>query len=141
MDIEFIIFIAIIVFTLIALILLLLNKKPSPDRKRKEQVISKLTMYEAQINSNDNNSLKLAIINLDKLLDEALKALNVKGDNFVKRMQTAKNKFKSYESYDATWKAHKVRNQIAHDTNYTPSNKELQKAYNDLRSNIIQLMK
>ena len=55
---------------------------------------------------------QVAIMEADKLLDQALKSLGYKGETMGERMKDAKNTFRSNE---AVWQAHKVRNRLAHE--------------------------
>lgn len=60
----------------------------------------------------DEASWHLAILNADKLLDQALRARNFRGTTMGERMKSAKNAFSDRNSI---WTAHKLRNQIAHE--------------------------
>lgn len=53
-----------------------------------------------------------AIIEADKLLNFVLERKGVPGENLGERLKNGKALFKDI---DAAWRAHKVRNQIAHD--------------------------
>lgn len=58
-----------------------------------------------------------AVLEADKLLDHALKAQMVPGLTMGDRLKAARNKFSS-EGYDAAWRAHKVRNELAHNAEF-----------------------
>lgn len=58
-----------------------------------------------------------AVLEADKLLDHALKSQMVPGLTMGDRLKAAKNKF-SPESYDAAWRAHRVRNELAHNVEF-----------------------
>jgi hypothetical protein len=67
-------------------------------------------------NALDKNNLatyQFAVLAADKLLDQALRDSGVAGDKMGDRLKNAKGKF---GNLDAVWAAHKMRNQIAHDT-------------------------
>lgn len=64
------------------------------------------------------SSLKEAVSRADKLLDFALSKI-VDGETLGSRLKNAKTKF-SYSVYDKVWKAHKVRNSMAHELDYDP---------------------
>jgi hypothetical protein len=55
----------------------------------------------------------LAIMNADKLLDQALKERGIKGQTMGDRMKFAKER---WTNRDAVWEAHKLRNRIAHES-------------------------
>jgi hypothetical protein len=79
-----------------------------------EKYRKKWLEIERQLNRDDTRSCQFAIIEADKLLDCALKETGVKGDTMGERMRTAKDK---WSNRDAVWRAHKLRNQIVHETN------------------------
>ena len=64
------------------------------------------------------NSLKESVIKADKLMDFALMKI-VDGTTMGERLKNAKDRF-GYVAYDKVWKAHKVRNAMAHEIDYDP---------------------
>ncbi len=58
---------------------------------------------------------KLAVIEADKLLDQALKDLHFSGETMAERLKLASYKFPNLKK---VWWAHKVRNLIVHDVRY-----------------------
>lgn len=58
------------------------------------------------------DSWELAIIQADKLLDQALKERGVGGETMAERLKNAKPLL---TNIDAIWRAHKLRNKIAHE--------------------------
>lgn len=68
---------------------------------------------EKQLQRDDASSHVLAVLNADKLLDQALRERGVKGDTMGARMKTAKD---TWTNANAVWNAHKLRNHIAHET-------------------------
>lgn len=73
------------------------------DRKWRETV--KLLAQPATLN--------LAIIEADKLLDDAMKKAHFKGKTMGERMVSAQRKF---SNNDNVWAAHKMRNKLVHET-------------------------
>ena len=61
---------------------------------------------------NSPSSWQLVIIQADKLLDQALKERGVTGETLGERL---KNSGSYLTNIDAVWRAHKLRNHIAHD--------------------------
>lgn len=55
---------------------------------------------------------QLAIIEADKLLDQALQAQGYPGDTMGERLKDARHVLRNN---DGTWQAHKLRNRIAHE--------------------------
>ena len=64
----------------------------------------------------DENSLKVAVIEADNLLDEALRLAGYRGANLGERLK----KITSAELplINEIWEAHKLRNRMAHETNF-----------------------
>lgn len=58
------------------------------------------------------NGDKLAVIEADKLLDEALKRLHMSGKTTGERMVSAQ---KLFSNNDIVWAAHKLRNKLVHE--------------------------
>lgn len=57
-------------------------------------------------------SWQFAVMSADKLLDTALKERGAKGNNLGERLKNGKHLF---SSIDQVWRAHKLRNRIAHE--------------------------
>ncbi|MDB5182017.1 MAG: uncharacterized protein JWP13_780 [Candidatus Saccharibacteria bacterium] len=60
----------------------------------------------------DKTTWPLAIIDADKLLDEALRKSRVKGKTMGERLVTAQ---RTLSNNDAVWFAHKLRNKLVHE--------------------------
>lgn len=60
----------------------------------------------------DKKTWPLAIIDADKLLDEALRKSRVKGKTMGERLVTAQREL---SNNDAVWFAHKLRNKLVHE--------------------------
>jgi hypothetical protein len=58
-----------------------------------------------------------AILDADKLLDHILKGFRAPGLTMGDRLKSSRKRF-SPENYEAAWKAHKVRNEIVHNSQY-----------------------
>ena len=59
------------------------------------------------------SSYHMAILNADKLVDRALKDSGFGGKTMGDRLKLSKNR---YSNRDSIWTAHKLRNQIAHES-------------------------
>ena len=68
---------------------------------------------EQQVKRDEESSYQMAIFNADKLLDQALKERGFAGNTMGERMKTAQ---KSWSNANHVWTAHKLRNQIAHES-------------------------
>lgn len=67
---------------------------------------------EQSVARDNEPSYHMAVLNADKLLDQALRESGVKGQTMGDRMKFAREK---WSNRDAVWTAHKLRNQIAHE--------------------------
>ncbi len=66
---------------------------------------------EQHLTRDDAASHQLTVLHADKLLDQALKDKGVQGKTMGERMKVTK-----WSNANAVWAAHKLRNQIAHET-------------------------
>lgn len=90
------------------------NKTRSNDLDRKS-IREQWRKIEGLMIPGKEMNYKLAVIEADKLLDYALKALNFSGDTTADRLNAAAYK---YPKLKKVWWAHKVRNYIVHDARY-----------------------
>ena len=67
-------------------------------------------------NSTREAEWKLAIIEADNLVDNTLKSASYPGDTMGERLMNIEKG--QLLSLDGLWEAHKIRNKLAHDTNY-----------------------
>ena len=66
-----------------------------------------------QVRSKDNiSSFSMVIIEADKLLDKAMHEMGVPGKTMGDRLKRSGSKF---TNLDSVWRAHKLRNAIAHE--------------------------
>lgn len=73
---------------------------------------AKWLAIEHQLKREEVASYSLAVLNADKLLDQALKDKGLKGETMGDRLKTGKDLFSERNN---VWSAHKLRNKIAHD--------------------------
>lgn len=64
------------------------------------------------------NGLRQAVTEADKLLDHVLRQQGFAGETMGERLKSAKSRFSDYADYDATWRAHKLRNALAHEVGF-----------------------
>lgn len=69
-------------------------------------------MIQRNMDSRNVDSLQMAIVKADKLLDKAMRESGVKGSTMGERLKARKG---MWSNENAVWAAHKLRNQIAHD--------------------------
>lgn len=88
----------------------------NPERLAVADLASKWQGVVARTATNDESQWKLAIIEADTILDEAIKQLGYKGTTMGDRMKQIKpGKFPMLED---AWRVHRVRNYIVHDPTY-----------------------
>lgn len=110
-----------VVGILLIVVIMLTKKGPAPLDVEKYRM--RWLAIEKQLNKNEPSSFHLTILNADKLLDQALKERQVRGETMGERMKTARE---SWSNANNVWFAHKLRNQIAHES-------EAQVHYEDAR--------
>ncbi len=81
--------------------------------------------HEAQTFCKNKSSWPLAIINADKLLDEALKKRKFKGKTMGERMVAAQ---RDISDNDGVWFAHKLRNRLVHEVDVKLKEADIKKA-------------
>lgn len=70
---------------------------------------------ENKLNKENSATFALSIINGDKLLDKAMIEMGVPGKTMGDRLKKIGSKF---TQLDSVWRAHKLRNIIAHESDY-----------------------
>ncbi len=81
---------------------------------------------------------RLAVIQADNLLDFCLKAKGVNGETMGERLKSARALF-SAPVYDAVWRAHKLRNQVVHESEKKLMSGDAQQAINALKGALHEL--
>lgn len=100
-----------IVGVLLIVVIIITKKGPAPLAVEKYRM--RWLAIEKQLNRDEVSSLHLAVLNADKLLDQALRDRHIKGETMGERMKTARS---TWSNANAVWSAHKLRNQIAHES-------------------------
>lgn len=104
--------VGILVVALLLVVVMVLTKK-GPAPLDIERYRTRWLAIENQLSRSDAATYSLTVLNADKLLDQALKERGIKGETMGERMKTAKA---SWSNANAVWMAHKLRNQIAHES-------------------------
>jgi hypothetical protein len=112
------------------------NFKPSTRVVTLQSELSKKRWERAseKINSNDASNLKLAIIEADKLMDDTLKKIGVKGDTTMDRIRALAASSKRLSSLDRVMRAHRIRNNIVHTPDFAITPPEARRAMEDFES-------
>lgn len=103
-------FVAIIIVGGGFLALMAITRKPS--KKLNQQKYRERWLSISNSITSDLGTQELAIINADKLLDQALRERSMPGENMGERLKNAKSLFSNNNN---VWSAHKLRNRIAHE--------------------------
>lgn len=107
-----ILFAAVIIIGVLLFAVITLTKKGTTvldvDKYR-----TKWLAIEQSLTRDNEASYHMAILNADKLLDQALRERGFKGQTMGDRMKFAKE---SWSDRNALWTAHKLRNQVAHES-------------------------
>ena len=107
----FVLFAAIVVIGLALLAFITITRK-KPTSLNQDDFRSRWLKIENSLDENQA-SVHICILSADKLLDKALKARHFKGETMGERLKSAGS---SLSKINAVWAAHKLRNQIAHES-------------------------
>jgi len=111
---TFFILIAVLLIAIVGVIYLA-NAQKSPDLNRQKFQTKWLEIENSLVRANPA-TFPLAIMNADKLVDQALKERRFRGDTMGERMKSAQT---AWRNANYVWGAHKVRNQIAHEADFS----------------------
>ena len=78
-----------------------------------EEYQARFLAIENKLNKDSPATFEVAIINADKLLDRALHEMGTPGKTMGDRLKKASGRF---TDINAVWRAHKLRNMIAHES-------------------------
>lgn len=101
-----------------------------PGRLDRDKYRSDWLNIEQQFKRDDVGSYQLAILNADKLLDRALTELGRSGQTMGERLKSSKD---SFSKLNDVWSAHKLRNQIAHESNVSIRYENARRALNSFK--------
>lgn len=104
----------------------LLRRKP----KHLNQAHFQQRWQELQKLCKDKSTWPLAVIDADKLLDEALKKSKYKGKTMGERLVSAQRDIKNN---DEVWFGHKLRNRLVHETDVTLTERSVKDALIGIR--------
>lgn len=112
---------AVVIILLLVFGMSLLQRRP---RKLKPQYFQK-RWQELQKHCSAKDTWPLAIINADKLLDEALKKRRFKGKAMGERLVDAQ---RILTDNDGVWYGHKLRNRLVHESSVKLKEKDVKQA-------------
>lgn len=89
------------------------------------------------LNQKGPAQLRQALIVADRSLDNALRDIVV-GESMGERLKNAKDMFK-WENYQKIWEAHKLRNNIVHESNFEPPYFVIKEAITNIQQGLSDL--
>jgi hypothetical protein len=117
--------IAIVAVGVLLLVMISLTKKRAYTFDKENYQVDFLRI-ENSLQQGNEATYAMAIIQGDKLLDKALCEMGVQGRTMGDRLKKiGKEKF---SELNAVWHAHKLRNQIAHESDFQPEYRQAQHA-------------
>ena len=122
-------FIALLLVALVAglivfIIVLLASKRKHVFDKMEYQ--TDFLAIENQLDRGNKYTFNTAVVEADKLLDKALRELQIPGSTMGERMKRCGKE--RFSHLNDVWYAHKLRNQIAHEPGFTLSFSEARRA-------------
>ena len=100
-----------------------LLRTDSSDQAIRNQQWEKIVTY---LESDNQSDWKQAIIEADNLLDEMVAAMRYPGENLGERLKNVEPS--DFLTLQDAWEAHKVRNQIAHESGFSLTRREARRA-------------
>ncbi|MEO5949074.1 MAG: hypothetical protein ABIP74_01600 [Candidatus Saccharimonas sp.] len=110
---EVLLLVAVLIVAVIGVVYLALATKRRPILDQAKYQAHWLEI-DHSLEKDNAASWQLAIMNADKLLDQALRERHFSGKTMGERMKAAQT---SWRNANHVWSAHKIRNQLAHETN------------------------
>ncbi len=113
MKVGIIVFFLVILIIAIGILAFIASRSKGRAILDQEKYRSDWLRIEQGVAKDNETSFHLAIINADKLLDRALRERGFSGATMGERMKAAQS---VWNNANHVWGAHKIRNQIAHET-------------------------
>jgi hypothetical protein len=110
-------------------------RRPELHGLTPEKILETWNQIEQMANQGVMGS-KLAVIEADKLLDGVLRSMIMPGETMGERLKSASYK---YKDINKVWPAHKLRNQMVHDTTFEISSSQAKRALKDFEAALITL--
>ena len=120
---------AILIVAVFVFVAILLTGKRKYTFNR-ELYQTRFLAIENKLNKESPTTWTVVVIEADKLLDKALVEMGVPGKTMGDRLKRSGDKF---ENLNAVWRAHKLRNAIAHEAGFEISYKQASNALNVYR--------
>ena len=105
----------------------------------KNDIKNKISILNSKV-ANDATILQSLLIDIDKLFEHAMKMKGIIGESAGDRLKNAAKYFEERE-YNKIWKAHKIRNVVAHEATLNVTVQELKDSYETIKFAIHKLLK
>lgn len=112
--------IAVIVVAILIFVAIVLTGKRG-HKFNTEEYQTKFLAIENKLNENNPATFITTVINADKLLDRALIEMGIPGKTMGDRLKKSGDRF---TDLNAVWRAHKLRNMIAHESDIEVSHRQ-----------------
>lgn len=106
----------------------------------REYVEAKWQEIEQLMRLGQPSNYSRAVLEADKLLDHILKGYRAPGTTMADRLKASQNRF-SPEGYNAAWQAHKVRNELVHNSQFQLMDYSAKSAINNFKRAIDELIR
>jgi len=116
----------------------LLGVKNKGVRFDKAVNLAKWREIEKLLATGDEIHAKHAVVEADKFFDQILRIKGGKGESFADRLRSLEDHF-NHLNYQNVWEAHKLRNQISHESEFHPSNDACRQAIYQFRKGLENL--
>jgi len=95
--------------------------KVNPDAQpvltiRRELLLEKWNEIQSKFAEGRPDSLKIAVIQGDALVDSILRGAGLEGEHMADRLDNIEPG--EFQSFEDVWRSHKIRNQVVHEENY-----------------------
>ncbi len=109
-----IVFMLVVIVVIAILLLVILGAtRKRPHHLDIEKYRCEWLKIENSLDKKNLATFEMAIVSADKLLDQAMKDSGISGETMGDRLKNARGEF---SNVDNVWRAHKLRNRIAHET-------------------------
>lgn len=125
------------IILVICVVILVSLEKTKPTSNWKSFTQNRLQEIDAHTDFDNYMSLKAAVIDLDSLLDHALKNSRLNGQTMGERLKAAHSMFER-SLYNEIWTAHKMRNQLVHEPSFKPTLGHLKQSHQALKKAIMK---
>lgn len=123
----------VVVITLVGIVIYRLSRlfhRPELHGTSREQILKRWQEVE-RTSTQGVMGAKLAVIEADKLLDQVLRSLTIPGTTLGERLKAAAY---TYPNIHRVWGAHRLRNQLVHDTASELSTRQARIALDDFKA-------